>query len=74
MAENGKDYGNCKGCGSALDLAPGIDTFCPNTACDYDRQQMYQAMRRYREAEEREHYERLREKYEPRLAPHDGGN
>ncbi|MBO9428052.1 hypothetical protein [Sulfitobacter sp. R18_1] len=32
---------NCEGCGTERVLAPGIDYYCPNKECSYERDQMF---------------------------------
>jgi hypothetical protein len=55
----------CPACGTALAEtgAPIWESYCPNDACTYEREQFYKGVRETIERREREEYERLKAKY-----------
>jgi hypothetical protein len=44
----------CKGCGTERKLAPGLDYFCPNKECTFERDQMFAHIREKRSQEKAE--------------------
>jgi len=46
-----------------MELAPGIDIYCPNPACDYEKEASKRLAAQWKEQREREEYARLKLKY-----------
>ena len=53
----------CNGCGTAL-VDGGVDWYCPNKECSYERDAAKAWLAEYKEQKEWEEYLRLKEKFE----------